>query len=121
MSGVYSLSYSYGGDDWVPRMDDYTEPNETFVDVEGISILVATCLSLLGSATTFATFLFFKDMRSMSLTFALWLALASTGYSLLTFLKPFDDKIGVCNFVAFATTYFNLVAVLTTTIVAYGK
>lgn len=59
-------------------------------------------------------------MRSTSLTFAVWLGIASTGYGLMTFLKPMDDDDSICHLVAFVTTYFNLVAVFTTTVVAYG-
>ena len=124
MSLSASYCYSSGVDDWYyddgppPRPPE--QPNETFVDVEGISIVIATCLSLLGSAITFATFIFFQDMRSTSLTFAVWLGIASTGYGLMTFLKPLDDDESMCHLVAFVTTYFNLVAVFTTTVVAYG-
>lgn len=115
---MYSSSYSYD-DGW--SEEDQPSPKEAFLDVEGIVVLIATCMSLLGSSITVATFVLFKDMRSSSLTFALWLAAASIGYSLLTFLKPFDDNRFVCEFVAFFTTYCNLVAVFTATVVAYGN
>jgi hypothetical protein len=107
-------------DDGPPPCHDCNDPNETFVDVEGVTIVVATCLSLLGSLATIATYALFADIRSTSLTFAVWLAVASSVYGLMTWLKPSDDDYAACAFVGFVTTYCNLVAVLTTTVVAFG-
>lgn len=83
-----------------------------------IFIVVSTLLSYLGSTMTVLTYLRFPDLRSPSLTFALWLAVGSTGYGTLTFAKFLYNYDIVCKLAATLNTYFNLVSVFTSVIVA---
>ena len=85
-----------------------------------IGIWIAISLSLVGNATSFTTWYMFPDLRSTSQTFALWLAIGSTGYNICTILQQFIDQNGMlCNVIASIDNYFSLVSIFTTVIVAF--
>lgn len=84
-----------------------------------ISIILATCLSFVGSFLTLCTYFLFKDTRNTSSTFALWYAFASIGYGALTFVAYIYEISEFCKIAATLETYFLLISVFTTVVVAY--
>lgn len=87
-------------------------------DIGFVFIIISTLLSFLGSLMTVLTYFIFPDLRSPSLTFALWLAVGSSGYGSLTFAKYLYGYEIVCKLAATLNTYFNLVSVFTSVVVA---
>lgn len=88
------------------------------MDIGFVFIIISTLMSFLGSLMTVLTYFRFPDLRNPSLTFALWLAAGSSGYGALTFAKYLYRYEIACKLAATLNTYFNLVSVFTSAVVA---
>jgi hypothetical protein len=85
----------------------------------GMQIIMAvTVLSLLGCASTVLSYVLFPDVRSVSLTFAMWLAFGNAGYALLTFSIYGNNNFEFCQFAAFMDSYLILVCLNIVTVIA---
>ena len=80
--------------------------------------MAVTVLSLLGCASTVLSYILFPDVRSVSLTFAMWLAFGNAGYAMLTFSLFWSHNDAFCQFAAFMDTYLILVCLNIVTVIA---